>query len=124
MINNELYKVLVDLEFDNFFLMVLCNYSDKEGVKFKEEVFIIFFLILLDIYFCDIFFFKIFFFYKMGLNFVVWRNIYCYNKSEEEESKLDLNFCVGERCVVIFKLENKIKVLYSLMVVIIFINKI
>lgn len=64
MINNELYKVLVDLEFDNFFLMVLCNYSDKEGVKFKEEVFIIFFLILLDIYFCDIFFFKIFFFIK------------------------------------------------------------
>lgn len=124
MINNELYKVLVDLEFDNFFLMVLCNYSDKKGVKFKEEVFIIFFLILLDIYFCDIFFFKIFFFYKMGLNFVVWRNIYCYNKSEEEESKSDLNFCVGERCVVIFKLENKIKVLYSLMVVIIFINKI
>lgn len=64
MINNELYKVLVDLEFDNFFLMVLCNYSDKEGVKFKEEVFIIIFLILLDIYFCDIFFFKIFFFIK------------------------------------------------------------
>lgn len=64
MINNELYKVLVDLEFDNFFLMVLCNYSDKKGVKFKEEVFIIFFLILLDIYFCDIFFFKIFFFIK------------------------------------------------------------
>lgn len=40
--------------------------------------------------------------------------IYCYNKSEEEESKSDLNFCVGERCVVIFKLENNIKVLFSI----------
>lgn len=49
----------------------------------------------------------------MGSNFAVWRNTYCYNKSEEEESKSDPNLCVGERCVVTFKLENKIKVLYS-----------
>lgn len=64
------------------------------------------------------------FFYEMGSNFAVWRNTYCYNKSEEEESKSDPNFRVGERCVVTFKLENKIKVLYSPMAVLTFINKI
>lgn len=32
----------------------------------------------------------------------------CYNKSEEEESKSDPNLCVGERCVVTFKMENNV----------------
>lgn len=59
--NNELHKVLADPELDNLPLMVLCNYSDKEGAKSKEEVLIISFLILLDTYFCDTFSFKIFF---------------------------------------------------------------
>lgn len=36
--NNELHKVLADPELDNLPLMVLCNYSDKEGAKSKEEL--------------------------------------------------------------------------------------
>lgn len=63
--NNELHKVLADPELDNLPLMVLCNYSDKEGAKSKEEVLIISFLILLDTYFCDTFSFKIFFLQKV-----------------------------------------------------------
>lgn len=36
--NNELHKALADPELDNLPLMVLCNYSDKEEAKTKEEV--------------------------------------------------------------------------------------
>ncbi|XP_048733597.2 ADP-ribosylation factor-like protein 15 isoform X2 [Ostrea edulis] len=36
--NNELHKALADPELDNLPLMVLCNYSDKEGAKTKEEM--------------------------------------------------------------------------------------
>jgi signal recognition particle receptor subunit beta len=36
--NNELHKALADPELDNLPLMVLCNFSDKEGAKTKEEV--------------------------------------------------------------------------------------
>lgn len=67
--NNELHKVLADPELDNLPLMVLCNYSDKEGAKSKEEVLIISFLILLDTYFCDTFSFKIFIFTKSPIYF-------------------------------------------------------
>lgn len=71
--NNELHKVLADPELDNLPLMVLCNYSDKEGAKSKEEVLIISFLILLNTYFCDTFSFKKFFFYKKSnLHFFIF----------------------------------------------------
>lgn len=68
--NNELHKVLADPELDNLPLMVLCNYSDKEGAKSKEEVLIISFLILLDTYFCDTFLSKYFISKKFYLHFL------------------------------------------------------
>lgn len=67
--NNELHKVLADPELDNLPLMVLCNYSDREGAKSKEEVLIISFLNLLDTFFCDTFSFKICFSKKSYFHF-------------------------------------------------------
>lgn len=68
--NNELHKVLADPELDNLPLMVLCNYSDKEGAKSKEEVLIISFLILLGHIS-----FKIFFFKKVLFTFFVFHKL-------------------------------------------------